>query len=297
MAYLLGPLDMVLLSTLVRIVGLSGRAFGADPSDGGAEGAEADAPRAATASSDVSYGVDGNPMIAPASSSPSSTHEATAQSSPAGASFGRPDPDPASPSSSFSQYEESEQATKVILLENNVVEDALINGSIGEIRQICYAPDQTMGQPGAEMYCVAVVHFAEGRMANIPGLMLTAFTRVKEADDLAVGTESNSLTVNDITKIGATKAYKKKRISETARDSALPTECLGPTVADPIIASGTSSTVGEPTKKCSGAHYAEAYLPGNLTTKDSSQGTRKGGDEVINSQLEKRWDSPRPAWP
>ncbi|EJK54741.1 hypothetical protein THAOC_25604, partial [Thalassiosira oceanica] len=110
MAYLLGPLDMVLLTTLVRIVGLSGRAFSADPSDGGAEGAEADAPRAATASSDVSYGVNGNPVMAP--SSPSSTHEATAQSSPAGASFGRRDPDPASPSSSFSQYEGSEQASR-----------------------------------------------------------------------------------------------------------------------------------------------------------------------------------------
>ena len=110
MTYLLAPLDMVLLSTLVRIVGLSGRAaFGADPSDGGAEGAEADAPRAATASSDVSYGVNGNPVMAP--SSPSSTHEATAQSSPAGASFGTRDPDPASPSSSFSQYEGSEQAS------------------------------------------------------------------------------------------------------------------------------------------------------------------------------------------
>ncbi|EJK59500.1 hypothetical protein THAOC_20264, partial [Thalassiosira oceanica] len=96
MAYLLGPLDMVLLSTLFRIVGLSGRAFVADPSDGGAEGAEADAQRAATASSDVSYGVDGgNPVMA--SSSPSSTHEATEESSPAGASFGRRDPDPASP--------------------------------------------------------------------------------------------------------------------------------------------------------------------------------------------------------
>ena len=41
-----------------------------------------------------------------------------------------------------------------------------------------------------ETFEKAVVHFAEGRMANIPGLMLTAFTRVKEADDLAVGTES-----------------------------------------------------------------------------------------------------------
>ncbi|EJK44281.1 hypothetical protein THAOC_37193, partial [Thalassiosira oceanica] len=91
---------------------LSGRAFSADPSDGGAEGAEAeaDAPRAATASSDVSYGVNGNPVMA--SSSLSSTHEATVQSSPAGASFGRRDPDPASPSSSFSQYEGSEQASR-----------------------------------------------------------------------------------------------------------------------------------------------------------------------------------------
>ncbi|EJK53483.1 hypothetical protein THAOC_27083 [Thalassiosira oceanica] len=86
------------------------RAFSADPSDGGAEGAEADAPRADTASSDVSYGVNGNPVMA--SSSPSSTHEATAESSPAGASFGRRDPDPASPSSSFSQYEGSEQASR-----------------------------------------------------------------------------------------------------------------------------------------------------------------------------------------
>ncbi|EJK74591.1 hypothetical protein THAOC_03721, partial [Thalassiosira oceanica] len=97
-----------LLSALVRIVRLGERAFGADPSDGGAG---VDAQRAATASSDVSYGVDGgNPVMA--SSSPSSTHEATAQSSPDGASFGRPDPDPASPSSSFSQYEESEQASR-----------------------------------------------------------------------------------------------------------------------------------------------------------------------------------------
>ncbi|EJK72157.1 hypothetical protein THAOC_06340 [Thalassiosira oceanica] len=263
MAYLLGPLDMVLLSTLFRIVGLSGRAFVADPSDGGAEGAEADAQRAATASSDVSYGVDGgNPVMA--SSSPSSTHEATEESSPAGASFGRRDPDPASPSSSFSQYEASEQASR------DDEEMATTASS--------YAPGETMGDPGAKMYCVvefpksnltgctvvgatdpklvaiplceqrcekgccsiktlplrvcyaltvhkvqgmsigpgetfekAVVHFAEGRMANIPGLMLTAFTRVKNAGDLAIGTDSNSLAVETITKIGTTKAYQKKK--------------------------------------------------------------------------------------
>ena len=97
---------MVLLSALVRFVGLGGRASGAVPSDGGAE---ADAPRAATASSDGSYGVNGNPVMA--SSSPSLPHEACGQSSTAGASFGRRDPAPASSSSSFSQYEDSEQAS------------------------------------------------------------------------------------------------------------------------------------------------------------------------------------------
>ncbi|EJK69394.1 hypothetical protein THAOC_09355, partial [Thalassiosira oceanica] len=196
MAYLLGPLDMVLLSTLVRIVGLSGRAFVADPSDGGAEGAEADAQRAATASSDVSYGVDGgNPVMA--SSSPSSTHEATEQSSPAGASFGRRDPDPASPSSSFSQYEASEQASRD--------DEEMATLTLPTTRPF----DPAIG-PG-ETFEKAVVHFAEGRMANIPGLMLTAFTRVKNAGDLAIGTDSNSLAVETITKIGTTKAYQKKK--------------------------------------------------------------------------------------
>ena len=166
----------------------------------------------------------------------------------------------------------------VILLQNQLVEDNLINGSIGIVREICYAPGETMGDPGAKMYCVvefpksnltgctvvgatdpklvaiplceqrcekgccsiktlplrvcyaltvhkvqgmsigpgetfekAVVHFAEGRMANIPGLMLTAFTRVKNAGDLAIGTDSNSLAVETITKIGTTKAYQKKK--------------------------------------------------------------------------------------
>ena len=64
--------------------------------------------------------------------------------------------------------------------------------------------------PG-ETFEKAVVHFAEGRMANIPGLMLTAFTRVKNAGDLAIGTDSNSLAVETITKIGTTKAYQKKK--------------------------------------------------------------------------------------
>ncbi|EJK45480.1 hypothetical protein THAOC_35903, partial [Thalassiosira oceanica] len=64
--------------------------------------------------------------------------------------------------------------------------------------------------PG-ETFEKVVVHFAEGRMANIPGLILTAFTRVKNAGDLAFGTDSNSLSVETITKIGTTKAYQKKK--------------------------------------------------------------------------------------
>ncbi|EJK66624.1 hypothetical protein THAOC_12444, partial [Thalassiosira oceanica] len=38
----------------------------------------------------------------------------------------------------------------VILLQNQLVEDNLINGSIGIVREICYAPGETMGDPGAK---------------------------------------------------------------------------------------------------------------------------------------------------
>ena len=48
-------------------------------------------------------------------------------------------------------------------------------------------------------------------LATIPGLMLTAFTRAKNAGDLAIGTASNSLAVETITKIGTTKAHIRKR--------------------------------------------------------------------------------------
>lgn len=177
---------------------------------------------------------------------------------------------------------------KVILLENKLVEDDLINGSIGECCKICYAPGETMGKPGAKMYCVVrfpksnltectaegetdskmvaiplstqrcekgccsietlplrvcyaltthkvqgmsigpgeifekgVVHFADGRMQNVPGLMLTAFTRVKNPDDLAVGTLPNDLPAGNIMRIGATKSYERKKAfrEELARQS------------------------------------------------------------------------------
>ena len=81
--------------------------------------------------------------------------------------------------------------------------------------RVCYALTvhkvQGMSIGPGETFEKAVVHFAEGRMANIPGLMLTAFTRVKNAGDLAIGTDSNSLAVETITKIGTTKAYQKKK--------------------------------------------------------------------------------------
>ena len=41
--------------------------------------------------------------------------------------------------------------------------------------------------------------------------MLIAFTRAKNAGDLAIGTASNSLAEEKITKIGTTKAYQKKK--------------------------------------------------------------------------------------
>ena len=167
---------------------------------------------------------------------------------------------------------------KVILLANQMVEDKLINGSIGEVCQICYAPGETMGEEGAKMYCVVrfpksnltectvdgetdtklvaiplitkrcernccsietiplrvcyaltvhkvqgmsigpdetfekgVIHFAEGQMNNVPGLMLTAFTRLKDSDDFAVGTSKHDLPSKKIVRIGATAAYQRKK--------------------------------------------------------------------------------------
>ena len=102
------------------------------------------------------------------------------------------------------------------------------------ILRVCYALTvhkvQAMSIGDGETFEKAVVHFAEGKMANIPWLMLTAFSRVKEVDDLAVGTESNSLTVNNITKIGATKAYKKKKNFGNSSRFSLSSQCREPSI-------------------------------------------------------------------
>ena len=167
---------------------------------------------------------------------------------------------------------------KVMLLENKVVEEDLANGSIGVVREICYAPGEIMGQKGAKMYALVefpnsnlsectvhgvtdtkmvaiptstklcdkkcctienlplrvckgltnhkvqgmsigpgeqfekgVIHFPDGRMKNIPGLVLTACTRFKQPHDFAVGTTSSSLSKQEVMKIGTQKSYQEKR--------------------------------------------------------------------------------------
>ena len=48
-------------------------------------------------------------------------------------------------------------------------------------------------------------------MKNIPGLVLVMFTRLKEAADFAIGTEPNSLSMDDFVKLGNTPAYNDRR--------------------------------------------------------------------------------------
>ena len=61
-----------------------------------------------------------------------------------------------------------------------------------------------------EKFKKAVIHMPEGRMRNLPGLVLTAFTRLKRAADLAIGTDPADISKEEILKIGSTKAYKER---------------------------------------------------------------------------------------
>ena len=51
----------------------------------------------------------------------------------------------------------------------------------------------------------------EGRMKNIPGLVLVMFTRLKKATDFAIGTEPSSLSMDDFVKLGNTPAYSDRK--------------------------------------------------------------------------------------
>ena len=50
----------------------------------------------------------------------------------------------------------------------------------------------------------------EGRMKNIPGLVLVMFTRLKEAANFAIGTEPHNLSMDDFVKLGNTPAYNDR---------------------------------------------------------------------------------------
>ena len=70
---------------------------------------------------------------------------------------------------------------------------------------------QGMSIGSGEEFKRAIIHMPEGRMKNIPGLVLVMFTRLKEAADFAIGTEPNSLSMDDFVKLGNTPAYNDRR--------------------------------------------------------------------------------------
>ena len=51
----------------------------------------------------------------------------------------------------------------------------------------------------------------EGKMRNTPGWVLTAFTRLKSANDFIIATNKKNMSKPYILKIGATPAYKGRR--------------------------------------------------------------------------------------
>ena len=60
-----------------------------------------------------------------------------------------------------------------------------------------------------EQFKKAVIHMPEVRMKNLPGLVLTAFIQLKRAVDLAIGTDTDDISMEEILKIGSAKAYKE----------------------------------------------------------------------------------------
>ena len=55
----------------------------------------------------------------------------------------------------------------------------------------------------------AVIHMLDRRMKNLPGLVLTASTRLKRAGNLTIGTDPADISKEEILKIRSTKIYKE----------------------------------------------------------------------------------------
>ena len=65
---------------------------------------------------------------------------------------------------------------------------------------------QGMSIGDGEEFEKAIIHMPEGRMKNIPGLVLVMFTRLKETSDFAIGTKPHKLSMDDFVKLGNTPA-------------------------------------------------------------------------------------------
>ena len=81
--------------------------------------------------------------------------------------------------------------------------------------RVCYGlsghKTQGMSVGEGEQFKKAKIHMPKGKMKNTPGWVLTAFTRLKRSNDLAIANNSRDLSKTELLRIGRSKAYITRR--------------------------------------------------------------------------------------
>ena len=70
---------------------------------------------------------------------------------------------------------------------------------------------QGMSTGQGEQFEKIKIHMPKGKMKNTPGWVLTAWTRSKAGNDVAIANKSSDLSKQELLRIGRTKAYTVRR--------------------------------------------------------------------------------------
>ena len=81
--------------------------------------------------------------------------------------------------------------------------------------RVCYGltghKTQGMTTGQGEQFKKIKIHMPKGKMKNTPGWVLTAWTRSKAGNDVAIANKSSELSKQELLRIGRTKAYTVRR--------------------------------------------------------------------------------------